>query len=290
MPIRSSGTATPLFLVHPVGGGIIAFHDLAKYLRAEHPVYALQNLDSGNDVEQEPLSIEKMAGRYIKAIQTVSPQGPYFLGGSSMGGAVAFEMAVQLKAQNQPVSLVAMLDTPAKVISHIERETRHSVHAIELTMFTSSILSGSQTNFHINLADLDPLQPAEQIDFVFRRLQQHQLVPVTLSSSEFEIALRAFANNLNAFERYMPPAYDGRVAILRARDTSANLKQYVGDLDRDLTFGWQAHCTQPVTVRFVPGDHMLMNLEPNVRFTAAELQRVLDEGLSVLEGLSLEGH
>ena len=46
VPIREQGTLPSLFLVHPVGGGITAYHDLAKYLSLELPVYALQNHDS----------------------------------------------------------------------------------------------------------------------------------------------------------------------------------------------------------------------------------------------------
>src|SRR5580698_6134602 len=42
---------------------------------------------------------------YIQAMQTVQPTGPYRLGGWSMGGVVAFEMAQQLHAQGQPVAL-----------------------------------------------------------------------------------------------------------------------------------------------------------------------------------------
>jgi len=37
-----------------------------------------------------------MAAYYIKALRTVQPEGPYFLGGWSFGGLVAFEMAQQL--------------------------------------------------------------------------------------------------------------------------------------------------------------------------------------------------
>jgi thioesterase domain-containing protein len=98
-----------------------------------------------------------------------------------------------------------------------------------------------------------------------------------LSSAEFQIALKAFVKNLNAFERYTPSTYDGTVAILRAQNTSDHMRGSAGELCDDPAYGWQAHCTQPVIVRFVPGDHVLINIEPNVRFTGTELQRVLDE-------------
>ena len=52
-----------------------------------------------------------MAAAYVEEIRTVQPSGPYFLGGGSMGGTVALEMAQQLQAKAERVALVAMFDT-----------------------------------------------------------------------------------------------------------------------------------------------------------------------------------
>lgn len=273
VPIRSSGSLLPLFLVHPAGGGVAAYHDLAKYLSPEQPVFALQNLDS----RIQPPRIEDMAALYIEAIQPVCPNGPYVLGGSSLGGVVAFEMAVQLKAHGRRISLVAMLDAPARIIRHMRGQEGHSSLAVELVMFASIIASGRQTEFQLRLGDVDPLQPEEQINRVFNQLKQQQLVLADLSPSVFRAALTAFVSNLNALEKYVPGSYDGRVAMVRAKDTSPNMKASAQELCDDPAFGWQPHCKRPITVRFVPGDHVLMNLEPNVRFTGAELQRFLNE-------------
>ena len=73
------------------------------------PVYGLQakGLDGG-----EPLkTIEEMAAHYVKEIRELHPHGPYFMGGLSFGGIVAFEMARQLTAVGQKVGLLAVLDT-----------------------------------------------------------------------------------------------------------------------------------------------------------------------------------
>jgi thioesterase domain-containing protein len=270
-----------------VGGGVIAYHYLAEHLRAEQPVYALQNLDSGAQDNQELLRIEDMAARYIEAIRTVCPGGPYLLGGSSMGGAVAFEMAVQLKAQGQRVLLVAMLDTPARIIPHMQGHDGDATLAVELMMLASIIASGHGARFELQLADLNDLEAEEQIRCVFERLQQQQLISDNLSSSAFRAALMALAKNLNAFESYVPRMYDGRVAMLRAQDASSDMKESAGELCDDPKFGWQAYCTQQVIVRLVPGDHVMMNLEPNVRFTGTELQRLLDDARELIETRSV---
>jgi thioesterase domain-containing protein len=56
-------------------------------------------------------SIEELAEQYVAAIRTTQPNGPYALGGYSVGGLAAFEAARQLRAAGHAVALVALLDT-----------------------------------------------------------------------------------------------------------------------------------------------------------------------------------
>ncbi|MCJ8268453.1 MAG: thioesterase domain-containing protein, partial [Psychrosphaera sp.] len=91
----------PLFLVHPVGGYAHCYTELAQELEFDGAVFGLQ---CGDD-----LNVEKMATRYIKAIKQVQPQGPYLLGGWSMGGAIAFEMACQLGEEEQHVEHLLLI-------------------------------------------------------------------------------------------------------------------------------------------------------------------------------------
>ena len=279
VPIREEGTTSPLFLVHPVGGGVMAYHDLAKYLAAGQRVYALQNHDSGDQEEYGSLSIEKMGARYVEAIRAVWPDGPYLLGGASMGGTLAFEMALQLSAQGQEVALVAMLDTPAQVVPHMRGLEAYSPLAVELNLMASIIASGQSKEFKMQLSALDRLSPAEQVDCVVQKLREQQLVPANLSPSSFQAALATFTKNLNALERYVPRTYSGQVVILRATEVSPNMKETAAELCDDPAFGWQPYCTQPVAVRWVPGDHARMNMEPNVSVVGAELQRCIEEAL-----------
>src|SRR5207302_1606891 len=46
-------------------------------------------------------------------IRTIQPHGPYALGGFSYGGLVAFEMATQLRAKGEAVTMVALFDSVA---------------------------------------------------------------------------------------------------------------------------------------------------------------------------------
>jgi surfactin synthase thioesterase subunit len=55
-------------------------------------------------------SIEDMASHYLEALQTVQSEPPYLLGGWSLGGLIAFEMAQQLRKAGDEVGLLALID------------------------------------------------------------------------------------------------------------------------------------------------------------------------------------
>ena len=110
MPIRPRGSQLPLFCVHPAGGTVFCYMELAQYISSKVPLYGLQA--QGVDGTLAPHeTIEAMASHYLRAMKTVQPTGPYRLCGWSTGGVVAFEMARRLLAEGADVALVALIDS-----------------------------------------------------------------------------------------------------------------------------------------------------------------------------------
>ena len=108
--IQAGGVRPPLFCIHGESGNLLMYRSLARHLGPDQPVYGLQ--PQGLNGKQAPLTrIEDMAARYIKEIQVIQPEGPYFLAGYCMGGTIAFEMAQQFSQRGQRVNLLALLDT-----------------------------------------------------------------------------------------------------------------------------------------------------------------------------------
>ena len=62
-------------------------------------------------VSQDWGGIRQLATHYVELIKEEQHHGPYFLGGYSYGGCIAYEMASLLIEQEQRVELVAMIDT-----------------------------------------------------------------------------------------------------------------------------------------------------------------------------------
>jgi amino acid adenylation domain-containing protein len=109
--IHAAGNRVPLFCIHALAGHVLCYDKLARALGPDQPFFGIQN--SGTTGMGDAGSIEAMAALYVQAIRQLRPSGPYRLGGWSMGGLVAFEMARQLRACGAPVDYLALIDTPA---------------------------------------------------------------------------------------------------------------------------------------------------------------------------------
>ena len=107
--LQPSGDRTPLFLVHPADGDVIAFGALARRLGSDQPVHALRarGIDDGGALQT---SLVQMAADYVGAVRQVQPRGPYLLGGFCMGAPVVAEMALQLESAGEEVPMVILLD------------------------------------------------------------------------------------------------------------------------------------------------------------------------------------
>jgi acyl-CoA synthetase (AMP-forming)/AMP-acid ligase II/thioesterase domain-containing protein len=108
VPIRA-GSRTPLFLVHPLDGDVLAFGVLGSRLASEQPLYGLRarGIDDGTAPHA---SLAEMATDYVAAVRDVQPRGPYLLGGYCMGAPVAVEIARRLEEDGERVAMLVLLD------------------------------------------------------------------------------------------------------------------------------------------------------------------------------------
>ncbi|CEG58377.1 type I polyketide synthase [Legionella fallonii] len=100
----------PFFFCHPASGMIYCFNDFLAQWDYPISVYGLQDpsIASGALLFD---SISSMAYAYMNAIKKIQPHGPYFLVGYSLGGTLMHEVAHLLKKHNEPIGLLAMIDS-----------------------------------------------------------------------------------------------------------------------------------------------------------------------------------
>ncbi len=109
IPVQTGGSQAPFFCVHGGAGTVLHLQPLARALGRDQPFYAFQAQGLYGD-RPPHATIEAMAAHYVVEMRTVQPQGPYLLGGYCFGAIVAWEMALQLHAAGQGVSLLAMFN------------------------------------------------------------------------------------------------------------------------------------------------------------------------------------
>ncbi|MFC5141511.1 amino acid adenylation domain-containing protein [Actinomycetospora rhizophila] len=110
LPLRRTGTAAPLFCVHPAGGFATVFTGLVRELPADRPVLGLQ-LPSLDGAPVEATTIDELAAEYLATIRGIQPAGPYHLLGYSFGGNVVHSLAALLAAAGEEVAFAGMIDS-----------------------------------------------------------------------------------------------------------------------------------------------------------------------------------
>ncbi len=106
------GQQPGLFLL----AGAQMYQELARQLTTDMSVHGLFSqaeidlLEWPVDQPLPPFSIETLASAYVDIIRALQPHGPYYLGGFSIGGVLAYEVAQRLIAAGEQIGLLAMLD------------------------------------------------------------------------------------------------------------------------------------------------------------------------------------
>jgi thioesterase domain-containing protein/uncharacterized protein YbdZ (MbtH family) len=240
---------------------VLSFAPLARHLDPDQPFYGLQARSVGPVAGGR--SIETIAADYLDQVRSVQRAGPYFLGGYSFGGTVAFEMAQQILARGERVAFLAVIDQESNAPGGPGRRRGPAAVA----------------GFLRNLPfwvwyDLFRTRPRAMLTRV--RVKLRALVPGRRTADDPGLLFDAdrvpadwlalVGRNYRAWLDYAPRPYPGPVTLIKAR-----ARPFFRPLPRDL--GWGRLAEGGVDVITVPGAHDNMLTEPYVR----SLARILDE-------------
>jgi thioesterase domain-containing protein len=261
MKMQPLGTRRPLFVVAAPDINALGYIRLADHLGDDQPLYGLQSQKywkTKTDEHGRPLLefsqsvVEELANEYVRAMREVQPHGPYLLGGMCRGAHIAFEMALQLKAQGESVSLLAILDTWVMentysylfYIDYYLARTRWllKLSAREKLDFVKSKISRSVDNFAVRLR--------------LRERHRATLPPVTA----------VYWPDAS----FVPRTFDGRIIVFRVSNQPMTRI-------RSHSLGWEERSATGVDVELVPGDHSTLLREPSVQVIASRLNEILAE-------------
>jgi thioesterase domain-containing protein len=243
-----------------VGG----YRDLAQLLGDDQPFYGLQALDDEENQQDNVLSIEERAARYIEAIRTVDPEGPYVLGGWSMGAFIAYEMAQQLKGENREVAGLVLVDVVAQTESALPP---YADEAEELLAVTREM---STTEFSLDaVKDRDP---EERLRYLLENLIAEKVLAPEVTIPLVRSFLKGLRRRNQSTIEYKLRAYDGPLTLIRAEKGKATEHPEIDP--NDITSGFAGLCTK-VNVAFVPGNHYDLMVSPNVEKVAEAIRNAL---------------
>ena len=266
--IQPQGSKPPFFCLPGILGNVFQLRPLARYLGNEQPFYGLRSLGLDEDIEPYT-NMADIAAHHIKAMQEIQPTGPYFLGGHSFGGKVAFEIANQLQNQGQEVSLLAIMDIQVPVVE----QEKNAIHWHD-SKYTRGLANMFESSLEQTLdlpLNLDFLSVDEQINLLLSALKK---VGQLFGKTELKRLFRVYKANLQAMIQYVPEqVYSNQIILLRASEVHPE-DDFLPDAamtQKDPTWGWSQLSGQPLDCQIIPGNHFTMMMEPNVQILAQKL-------------------
>lgn len=257
VPVQPRGSKPPLFLIH----SYLIYEGLRTVLGENRPFYGLRELES----DQE-MTVESRAASYVREIRSAQPNGPYLIGGWCAAGPLAVETARQLTEAGARVLVVVLFDSwRPGYAAELEK-----MQAADSRMSIGAVLS---RKFRFHRMKLEQLTRGGKIRYLSHTVRNK------LRSSRDQLYLRhwAFAERLfnlfgaplphfmhnislktlNSVQGYQGKPYSGHITLIRATDAP----YFPG---ADPACGWNELAQGGVDVRFAPGTHETMFLEPNL--------------------------
>jgi acyl transferase domain-containing protein/thioesterase domain-containing protein/CheY-like chemotaxis protein len=289
LPVRPSGGRHTLFLMHPSGGDVVCYAQLARLLDERVDVIALTDPELVDGIGAA--NIPGMAARFLNVVRRSQEHGPYLLGGWSMGGDLAQEMARQLRALGERTELLVMLDSnDPSYITHIDGDPDELELAVvwrflgALEGFVGADLgAGPDLNTSAVIEAIRQLPPDRRWDEIDQQLRSARLLG-RRDSARRRVAV--FARHLRALADHEPSLLadkSTRTLLVRA-DRPAPRNSGVGmgvdDTPPGLVdLGWGRHLAGPLEVVGVDAHHYSLLQPPAIAQVAAAINEALKTAL-----------
>lgn len=251
---------SPLFCVHAEAGHVRLYYALARHLPPDQPVYGLA---APAVSEREPHQrFEWMAERHAREIRMVQPRGPYMIAGECTGGALAYEIAQQLRTAGEEITLLALVDAfrpdLPRLLPFVPKPAYRILHRVRILGF--------------HLGNLVRLGMRAKLAYTTSRAERAREAFVAKASGVLPRSAtivsqeEAFGEALAAYD---PAPYGGSMVLFRSARLPLGIEA-ASDL------GWGG-LVENLQIELVPGYFTTPISEPGVRILAERLGRYLGE-------------
>ncbi|MEX2594095.1 MAG: amino acid adenylation domain-containing protein [Anditalea sp.] len=264
VPIKPDGNKPPIYLIHAAGCHVSTYYLLAKKMDPDQPVFGIQ-AKGLNGIDQPLTTIEEIAAYYLSEVMAHNPNGPYYIGGHSFGGYVAFEMAKQIRKMNREVKKLFLFDIAAyqseTKLNSWQRFQRRISEEVKKRIVEVNLLCNAPETF-IGL---------KKSSFENKRKKLKNFFKVNkdgIDTDRFQTIERIRKINHHAMDNYLLSLYDGDIYLFKAQIQNF----YVTD---KMYYGWKSYVNK-IHIVELPGDHNSMFKDPIVEELGRKLQEILD--------------
>ena len=254
--LRAGPSGRSLYLIHPLGGELLGYRELARASRAP---LRLLGIGWRGDPPAFGTSLAEIARRHVEQLRTIEPDGPYRLAGWSFGGVLAYEMAQQLAAPGGEVEFLALLDANPVIdpITGLPMDRTPFLAMLDAVLARLDDPAATEAD----LAELTSGQTWTQL--------MGAPVRGASSSGYLRTALQTARSCMNAAMHYEPAPYAGPVHLFQA--AGSDVERRAG-----LTEAMRGLCRGSLTVTPISGDHWGFIRGEHVAEAARELDSALE--------------
>lgn len=270
--LQQGAARPPLYVVHPGGGGVMCYQPLVRHLGPEQPVFGFQ---ADPDMPFERLA--DLAASYVDTLCATHPRGGFSLAGWSLGGTIAYEMALQLAERGRRPDLLVILDTLAPDLARpVEEALLERVDLSDPSAFLQALEKALHLEIPIAIEDLEAHPRERQFELVLGAARRVHAIPEDLELKDVAHALEGFRRLMRLRRNWRVRSYGGRLMLVRSRDPEDWMSAEARMLREAPALGWNRLVAGGVDVHTVPGTHFTLMIEPHVALVAERLRTCMD--------------
>ena len=250
-----------VFVLHPQGTrqNIFWLHNLlppplSKAFGDDQPFFFVAFTARDVALLGETPSMQDIAACMLRKILDTQPRGPYIISGRCIGGVLAYEVASQLRAAGEEVSLLVMIDAPTQSylkshkawISRLKHLRFYLYRATQVVSWRRGL-----TNLWRRAIEYSPSSIRSRFPGIANDTAHRMIVSAALD--------------------YQPAKYEGKTLLLMAKERDPLF---------DFLSGWKSVVTN-LQASYVQGRHLELITSNNVRDVANLIQSTLNESSAV---------
>lgn len=265
--LGTKGDLPPLWCPPPGSGSAFVYSALVRLLRPDRPVYGFEA--PGFDDDEHPVdSVPALAAGYLAGLRAHhAATSCHLLLGWSLGGMVAFEMALQLLDRGDHVGTLIVIDAAAPGATAIPAEA-DIIRQFVLDLTGRDFPASAELNDLLTRCPVDAAAP-----WAFAEIESAGWLPPEVDTDFLARRFTLFSAGARAVCQYAPAArYPGQVTLVRAASTPQEYHQ-----------GWM-QVAGSIEEHVVAGDHHGIWSGDGLRALSDIVQQSLDRTCDIGTG------